>query len=463
MLDLHELSFGNQVQWIRIPPELDVPVTPRVKAILDSAAMRRLSRISQLGLVSLVYPGATHSRLEHSLGVYRLAVNVLNHLARDPQFASNVDEHSAKIFLIAALVHDIGHWPYCHPLEDMRLDWIPRHEQLAKQLICDNELGTILRAQWNVDPEQVAAFLAPQRLALEGNAPLSNDPANFAQPRILRSLLSGPIDVDKMDYLQRDSLHAGVPYGRNFDIGRLINSLTIGPDGAKVAINEKGKTAAEMMVFARYVMFSEVYWHHAVRSATAMLQRSVFELSRSSGTLADRIQLPEQWLHQTEADFADSLLAATCGSPIAALVSGLFGNQRRLYKRLAQFNFAENPKVHTALARRPYHELVACAERLAERLSRYSDAPLLPTDVLIDAPPVKLEVQFQIDVRVRSTASHSGPNFQPLDQLSPVVRSLATEQFDNFVKRVRVFVAPHVAESIRITPEQLVDELAGCG
>jgi hypothetical protein len=106
---------------------------------------------------------------------------------------------------------------------------------------------------------------------------------------------------------------------------------------------------------------------------------------------------------------------------------------------------------------------VACAERLAERLSRYSDAPLLPTDVLIDAPPVKLEVQFQIDVRVRSTASHSGPNFQPLDQLSPVVRSLATEQFDNFVKRVRVFVAPHVAESIRITPEQLVDELAGCG
>ena len=76
-------------------------------------------------------------------------------------------------------------------------------------------------------------------------------------------MLSGPIDIDKMDYLARDSLHAGVPYGRNFDQQRLIGSLCLNEAGDGLAITDKGKTAAEMMVFARYVMFSEVYWHHA--------------------------------------------------------------------------------------------------------------------------------------------------------------------------------------------------------
>ena len=95
---------------------------------------------------------------------------------------------------------------------------------------------------------------------------------------ILSSLLSGPIDVDKMDYLMRDSLHAGVPYGRNFDQQRLIGSLCLNRAGDGVALSDKGRTAAEMMVFSRYVMFSEVYWHHAVRAATAMFQRAFFLL-----------------------------------------------------------------------------------------------------------------------------------------------------------------------------------------
>ena len=423
MLDLPELNLQHGVQWIRIPAELDVPVTPRVKAILDSSVMRRLSRISQLGLVSLVYPGATHSRLEHSLGVYRLAVQVLNQLRHSAEFADALNDESAKQFLIAALVHDIGHWPYCHPLEDMRLDWIPRHEQLAKELICDHELGDIIREQWQVEPEQVAEFLAPK---------------SDSKPTLLRSLLNGPIDVDKMDYLQRDSLHAGVPYGRNFDIGRLIHSLCAGPDG-RIGITEKGKTAAEMMVFARYVMFSEVYWHHAVRCATAMLQRAVFELNRAEAGHASASSKPSHWLMQSEAEFASELLASTAKHPhLLSLADGLFGRQRNLYKRLAQFNFTENSAVHSALARRPYSNLVACAERLSERLSRFSSRGLRPTDVLIDAPPVKLEVQFQLDVRQgKSSAKPGSDRFWPLGKLSPVVSSLATNQFDNFVKRVR--------------------------
>ena len=91
-------------------------------------------------------------------------------------------------------------------------------------------------------------------------------------------MLSGPIDIDKMDYLFRDSLHAGVPYGRHFDQQRLLGSLCLNQAGDGLAITDKGKTAAELMVFARYVMFSEVYWHHGVRAATAMLQRAFYLL-----------------------------------------------------------------------------------------------------------------------------------------------------------------------------------------
>src|SRR5207253_10693863 len=106
---------------------------------------------------------------------------------------------------------------------------------------------------------------------------LSGKPRD-TKTKSLASILSGPFDVDKMDYLGRDSLHAGVPYGRNFDQGRLIGSLCLNSAGDGLAITEKGKTATEMMVFARYVMFSEVYWHHGVRAATAMLQRAFYLL-----------------------------------------------------------------------------------------------------------------------------------------------------------------------------------------
>ena len=117
---LPELS--DSTAGIRIPPDDTAPLTPRVRALLDTAVMHRLSRVSQLGLVALVYPGAVHSRLEHSLGVYRLAIEFLRRLRNDPRFAALVSPDDASAFLAAALVHDIGHWSFCHPVEDMGLE-----------------------------------------------------------------------------------------------------------------------------------------------------------------------------------------------------------------------------------------------------------------------------------------------------------------------------------------------------
>jgi HD superfamily phosphohydrolase len=254
-------------------------------------------------------------------------------------------------------------------------------------------------------------------------------------------MLSGPIDVDKMDYLPRDSLHAGVPYGRNFDQGRLIGSLCLNEAGDGLAISEKGKTAAEMMVFARYVMFSEVYWHHAVRAATAMLQRAIY-------MLLPRLDL-DRLCREEEGPFVAQLAGAAAGSGASVLLEGLFGAQRRLYKRVAQFNLFEDGEMYRLLARRPYPWLAACAERFAALASRALHIPLEPHEVLFDAPPVEREVEFKVDVYFAKEG-----RYRPLGEVSPVVRTLAREQFDDYVKRVRVFAHPRVAAALRALPQR---------
>ncbi|RLS33441.1 MAG: HD domain-containing protein [Planctomycetota bacterium] len=421
---------------VRIPPDVTVPLTPRVRALIDTPEMRRLTRVSQLGLVSLVYPGAVHSRFEHSLGVYRLAIEFLARLRRDPVFFAVIDQSDAAAFVVAALLHDIGHWAFCHPLEDMGLAELPKHETLSAHVLAHGAPARVLRDDWQLDPDRVAALIG-------GTA---TDPAGV----LLHSLLSGPIDVDKMDYLARDSLHAGVPYGRHFDQERLLASLCVDGDGCSLAITDKGRTAAELMVFARYVMFSEVYWHHAVRAATAMLQRAVW-------TVRDRID-PETLTRTDDRAFIAWIGDVTVGTEAAPLVDGLFGDRRLLCKRVASFDAVNHPSIHRALAGKTYAESTSIAALLADRLSSRLGTSVAAVTLLIDAPPAEREVEFKLQVRQGSRTA-PGPRWKSLAELSPVVRSLAREQFDDLVKRVRIFAPAPVADAIATLEDGILPDL----
>ncbi|GHT27106.1 oxidoreductase [Planctomycetales bacterium] len=457
MLTIPEIiGLDSRSGVIRIPQELDVPLTDRVRRIIDTEQFRRLASIPQVGLVSLVYPAAKHTRFEHSLGVYRLALLFLKMLAHIPAFAQIVSKRDAELLIVSSLLHDIGHYPFCHLIEDIRLDGIPHHESLAAEYLKQEPLQSLLRSDWQTEPDEVADLLT-------GNFPPENTAQSKAKKKtmqVLSSILSGPIDIDKMDYLFRDSIHSGVAYGKNLDQERLIGSICINQNGTGLAVTEKGKTAAELMVFARYVMFSEVYWHHTVRAATAMMQMLFTELYD-----AGKIEL-RQFFSMTENEAVNLFLESSCGLPCGCLAEGLFGRQRSVYKRLVQFSILEQPELYRKLAGRPYRELRKLADKLSAVLSekcfagsekKQNDNYRIRPALLIDAPPVEKEVEIKIDIFYPKENI-----YRPLENVSPIVRSMAKEQFDDYTKRVRIFVHPALAEDFRNKQDVLFELLKNC-
>jgi HD superfamily phosphohydrolase len=183
-------------------------------------------------------------------------------------------------------------------------------------------------------------------------------------------------------------------------------------------------------------MFSEVYWHHGVRAATAMLQRAFYRVHG----MVDLDGL----FRLAEGPMIDALRQAAERGPAGDLLDGLFGPHRRLYKRLAQYSFFEEPRLYERLARRPYPWLAACAERFAQLVSTALGRIVAPDEILFDAPPVEREVEIAIDVYFPKEGI-----YRPLGEVSPVVRTLARTQFDDYVKRVRIFAHPRVIDHLR--------------
>ncbi len=228
-------------------------------ALLDTPVVQRLRYVRQLGLAYLVYPGATHSRFEHALGAYHLAGEALRLLDEQGQLDDALREQM-PIVRAAALLHDIGHYPFSHALEEIGAT---HHEEVARPLLLEGIVADVLRTQLGDDaPQQVYALITGT----------SDSP--------LQGLISGSLDLDKIEYLKRDAHMCGVPYGE-IDVDRLLNSLVLVPAAGVatngVGVREKGLSALESLLFAKYQMFRNVYWHHAVRSATAMYKRLVAE------------------------------------------------------------------------------------------------------------------------------------------------------------------------------------------
>jgi hypothetical protein len=257
------------------------PFTARLAHVVEHPAIRRLAGVSQLGLVALIYPTATHSRLEHMLGTFSNAArycDALHHDPVNPLFRQIMTEADLKAVLLAALLHDVGHYPLAHDLEEIE-PTVFSHEALGKDLLLTDEgrrldtasLVAKITEEWQVPVGRVLEIIEV-------------DPTDLKRPfkhRILHTILDGPIDADKLDYLVRDSVNLNVPFGRGIDTVRLLQCLTVvfSDEGGKVygavGIHEKGRIPADSVAFARYALFGTVYWHHTSRAAKAMLRRAL--------------------------------------------------------------------------------------------------------------------------------------------------------------------------------------------
>ena len=242
------------MKTIRDPLHGSIELDPLVLELLDTPEMQRLRRIRQLGFSHLVYPGANHTRFEHSLGVYHLAKRVLGLMGiEDPTFEAS------------SLIHDIGHAPFSHVSEELMQRYLGYGHQKIGDIIKKSEIGDILSR----NSISVGEILK----CIDGKSPIGR-------------ILSSEIDIDKMDYILRDSYYTGAAFGL-VDCERLIRVIKIHND--EPVIELRGLQVAESLLVTRFLMYSAVYHHHVSRIAGSMFLKGLLDLIESGKLSAQQM------------------------------------------------------------------------------------------------------------------------------------------------------------------------------
>ena len=370
-------------------------------AVLDTPAVQRLRYVRQLGHAFLVYPGATHSRFEHALGAYHLAREALAILDERGDLTGVAADHLAAV-PVAALLHDIGHYPFSHALEEAGF---PHHEELGVRRLRQAPLAEALDA-----------------LGVPGFTDLIGSLIQGRSTSPLQGLISGTLDLDKIDYLSRDAWMCGVPYGA-VDVDRLLASLTLVEDAAgrrELGVHEKGISAVESLLFAKYQMYRNVYWHHAVRSATCMFKRAV----RSA--VASGVITPADLAETTDGSLMERLLTQSPGGLARAV------HERRLFKRALDLPASDAP----AEIQPWVWEDPALLERVEDQWARA--AGLDAGELLVDFPARSNMLSVDLPLRTRDGGIDRLTDAGRVGQLG--LPRIAETLYQS-ARRLRVFVA----------------------
>ena len=339
------------------------------RALLDTPVVQRLRHIRQLGTVHLVYPSANHTRFEHSLGVYHLAGEALSHLG--------VSGESAAHIKAAAILHDVGHGPFSHNLEPIMARRTGRYHDEVDDLLEAGPVADVLR-EYGLEPARVSRLIAGE--------------GQYGQ------LISGELDVDRMDYLVRDAHHTGVPYG-TIDHARLVRELRF-VDG-ELVLAPGNVESAESLLVARALMNPTVYNHHVARISKTMLRRATERLIESGAVTAETVARMDD----------HDLIVALRDTPVSAEL-GRRVMERRLYKRAIWAEYEDVPDwLHGASE----------AELRAAEADIARDAGIDRSRVLLDRPP-------EPSMRESTSRVMIGGSIERLGERSPLVRALRTIQ-----------------------------------
>jgi len=382
-------------------------MTEKQALLTESAPFMRLCRIFQLGPVYHVYPGATHTRASHSIGVYHLGRRLLQNLVERGASVWLTPE-GVKSFLAACLLHDLGHFPYTHSLKELPL--IP-HETLTGAIILKEPVKS-LAAATGADPE-LAAAIVDREISDTGTELL-----------FYRKLLSGALDPDKLDYLNRDARYCGVPYGAQ-DVDFILSRLH--PDKERgVDIDSRLIPNVESILFSKYLMYRTVYWHRQVRAATAMVKKALI-----NGLESGRITGTE--LYNLDDTGLFTLLAEKTGDPLV----------KSVYEGRIFTTAAEIPCEQAALSSiRDIKNRTRMEEQLAGELNR-AGLEIKGDEIIIDVPePVSFETGlFVVDENCVFGDSSS---------------AFKTETVNAFIKTlytVRIFVDQKYKDTLKTFPK----------
>jgi HD superfamily phosphohydrolase len=295
--------------FIRDPLYGFIGLTEDEVKLIDTDVFQRLRRIKQLANAYRVYPGACHTRFEHSLGVMHIATRMAQQL--------ELSDQEVETIRFASILHDIGHGPFSHAFEDIlsSVNYPEKvnHEHITKYIIQTHKIiGDILGEKKD------------DILSVFSNATVSTE------------IISGNIDADRLDYLRRDSYYAGVSYGE-FDLERILHTIHKISDENRsfLTVFEKGLDAVESFRLARFLMHSQVYNHHAGLICESMLQRSV-EIAFRDGFIDKELfifknnDFLDNYLSLDDFRLIQKLMKAS-GNKAAEMINNL--ENRRLLKR----------------------------------------------------------------------------------------------------------------------------------
>lgn len=338
--------------------------------LIDTPQIQRLRRIKQLGFTYLVYPGANHTRFEHSIGSMYLASRLANSL--------ELSDEEKEMLRVSAILHDAGHGPFSHVSESVLEE---THEELTSKLILKSELSDILSEKFN--PKDIIKLISG-----EGK---------------LGHIISGDLDVDRMDYLLRDSYYTGVAYGV-IDVERLIHNMKLENN---IILKSKGVQAAESMLLARYFMYPSVYQHHTTRIINSMFRRCLYKLFEEGEIIPEKIY---------KYDDADIIISARNKKGFIADMMHRLDN-RKLFKTVYSLKLdeLENP---SSVFKLEDNIIKSFELEISEEL----DIP--PEYVIIDVP------DYPSFDEMKTTVSSDGKLIN-LSEISTIVRTLRDARFNH--------------------------------
>ncbi|KZX17824.1 HD domain protein [Methanobrevibacter cuticularis] len=337
--------------------------------VMDFPQIQRLRRIKQLGFISLIYPGANHSRFEHSIGTMYLGSKLAEYL--------ELSDYEKRLVRISAMLHDAGHGPFSHVSEAV-LD--VKHEVLTSKVIKNTTLNDVLEEEF--DTNEIVDIIT-------GKGPFG-------------PIVSGELDVDRMDYLLRDSHYTGVAYGI-IDVDRIINSLKL---NQYLILDIKGVQAAERALVARYQMYPSVYQHHTTRIVNAMFRRCLKRM------INNKIVNSEDMYKYDDTD-----IIAICrnGEGFVKDIMDRIDN-RNLLKSICstRLNEFENPQ---DIFKIPKKDLIKCEEDISEATGIDKDY------IILNIPEYPSFDEMKTQVALDNELYH-------LSEISSIVGALRTARFN---------------------------------